>query len=59
MSSSGSHEAGRIRYNLHSGREDKGDVLAEAEASKGTAKTQGTRSGSHAVGDWSEDLWKA
>ncbi len=30
-----------------------------AEASKGTAKMQGVRTGSHAVGDWSEDLWKA
>ncbi len=35
------------------------DVWAEAEASKGTAKTQGARCGSHAIGDWSEDLWKA
>ncbi len=61
MSCSGSHEARRARrvrrYTLHSGREDRGDVWAEA--SKGTAKTQGTRSGSPAVGNWSEDLWKA
>ncbi len=45
---------------LHSRRsEDEGRRLSEQKPRRVQPETQGARSGSHAIGDWSEDLWRA
>ncbi len=63
MSCSGSHEdtheEDTRRYSYTATRRKARATSERTEASKGTAKKQLARSGSHAIGDWSEDLWKA
>ncbi len=51
---------GKKKIPLHSkvvGRQ--GRRLSEQKPQRVQPETQGARTGSHAVGDWSEDLWKA
>ncbi len=54
MSCSGSHEARRYTYRAR--RSDNEGNVSVSRSLKGTTKTQGARTGSHALGDWSEDL---